>query len=106
MKYDVTPDEAYDYFIGTLANRTRLKILNELLRGEKNVSQLTAALPVDQSTISNNLARLRSCGFVTVRPNGKERIYVLNKATTEPLMKLINHHVKHHCVKCIKRDRP
>ncbi|RME31405.1 ArsR family transcriptional regulator, partial [Candidatus Woesearchaeota archaeon] len=42
----VNPDEAYEYFLGTLSNRTRIKILNELLSGEKNVSELTAAIGV------------------------------------------------------------
>jgi len=104
MKY-ITPDEAYDYFVATIANRNRLKILVQLLKGRKNVSQLTKAIGVDQSTISNSLARLKSCGFVTVIPDGKERIYVLNKETTEPLMNLINTHVRKYCIDCIRRDQ-
>ena len=103
MKY-INPNEAYDYFLATLSNKNRLKILNELLNGERNVGQLTKAIGIDQSTISNSLARLKSCGFVTVTANGKERIYVLNKETTKPLMKLINFHVKKYCSECIKRD--
>ncbi|MBC8500704.1 MAG: winged helix-turn-helix transcriptional regulator [Nanoarchaeota archaeon] len=104
MKY-VTPDEAYDYFLATLSNRNRIKILNLLLEGQKNVTELTKAVGVDQSTISNNLARLKSCGFVTMKPNGKERIYIINKETTEPLMRLINIHTKKYCIECIKRDK-
>lgn len=104
MKY-VTPDEAYDYFLATLSNRNRIKILNELLKGPKNVGELTSIIGISQSGVSNNLARLKSCGFVTTKPNGKERIYVLNKRTTEPLMKLINKHVTTYCTECIKRDK-
>jgi len=99
----VAPDEAYEYFLRTLASKTRLKILNELLTGEKNVSQLTEAIGVDQSTISNNLARLKSCGFVQVTPNGKERVYTLNKETIKPLMAIIKKHVDTYCVDCIKK---
>ncbi|MBR9680453.1 MAG: winged helix-turn-helix transcriptional regulator [Candidatus Altiarchaeota archaeon] len=99
---DVNPDEAYDYFLGTLANRTRLKIIKELLKGEKNVGQLTVAIGVDQSTISNNLKRLRDCGFVNAKPNGKQRIYILNRETIEPLIKLIDTHVNKYCINCVR----
>jgi len=104
MKY-VTPDEAYDYFLRTLSNRNRIKILNELLEGPKNVGAITQKLGTSQSAVSNNLSRLKICGFVTVKPNGKERIYVLNTETIEPLMKLINKHVTTYCTECIKRDK-
>jgi DNA-binding transcriptional ArsR family regulator len=106
MKYVIkqaNPDEAYEYFLATLSNRTRIKILNALLKDSKNVSGITAAVGTDQSTISNNLARLRSCGFVSVKPNGKERVYSLNKQTIEPLMKLINLHTSNYCIECIKK---
>ena len=99
MKY-ITPDEAYDYFLRTLSNRNRIKILNELLLGSKNVGTITQKLGTSQSAVSNNLARLKSCGFVTVKPSGKERIYVLNTETIEPLMKLINKHVTKYCTYC------
>ncbi len=101
MKY-VDPDDAYDYFLATLSNKNRIKILNALLGGEKTVSELTNKIGINQSTISNNLSRLKSCGFVTVRPDGKERYYKLNKETALPLMKLINFHVKKYCVNCIR----
>lgn len=108
MKYDVlqiNPEEAYDFFLGTLSNKNRIKILNELLMGEKNVSELTESIGVDQSTISNHLGRLKYCGFVTVQAKGKERYYSLNEDTIKPLMGLINKHISTYCVDCIKRDK-
>ncbi len=98
-------DEAYDFFLGTLANKTRIKILNELLVKDMNVSELTEAISVDQSTISNNIRRLKYCGFVTMRPEGKERIYSINHETVGPLMKLINEHTRKFCVNCIRRKK-
>jgi DNA-binding transcriptional ArsR family regulator len=95
-------DAAYDYFLATLSNKTRLRILEELFKGPKNVSQLTQALPFDQSTISNNLQRLKKCGFVKQQAKGRERIYSLNKETIEPLIKLIHKHIKKYCVRCIQ----
>ena len=108
MKYiqtTVVPDEAYNYFLATLSNRNRIKMLNQLMDGPKNVSQLTDAIGVDQSTVSNHLARLRLCGFVSVKPNGQERVYHINKETTEPLMKLINLHTTKYCINCIQRKK-
>ncbi|MCH8272612.1 MAG: helix-turn-helix transcriptional regulator [Candidatus Marinimicrobia bacterium] len=81
------------------------KILNELLNGEKNVSQLTKSIGVDQSTVSNHLRRLKYCGFVSVESKGKKRYYSLNKETIEPLMRLINKHVSTYCVECIKEGK-
>ena len=108
MKYvtasiKATADEAYDYFLATLSNRNRIKILNVLLEGPKNVTELTNLIGVDQSTISNGLARLKRCGFVIVKPSGKERIYAINKDTIEPLIKLINLHTKKYCINCIEK---
>ena len=100
MKYItqlVTADDAYDYFLATLSNRNRIKILNVLLEDPKNVTELTNLIGVDQSTISNGLKRLKACGFVTVEPNGKERVYSLNKDTIEPLIKLMNKHINKYC---------
>jgi len=108
MKYvtqHVTPDEAYDYFLATLSNRNRIRILNMLLGGPKNVTEITKSLEVDQSTISNNLARLKECGFVTMKPKGKERIYAINKETIEPLMRLIDLHTKKYCIKCMAKHK-
>lgn len=108
MKYEllqVNPEEAYDFFLGTLSNKNRIKILNELLMGEKNVSELTEKIGVDQSTISNHLRRLKYCGFVSVESKGKERYYSLNKDTIEPLMDLINKHVSTYCVDCIRGSK-
>lgn len=105
MKYDLlqlNPEEAYDFFLGTLSNKNRIKILNELLTDEKNVSELTENIGISQSTISNHLIRLKYCGFVTVKAKGKERYYSLNKETIEPLMRLINKHVSKYCVDCIR----
>lgn len=62
-----------------------------------NVTQITKKLGYDQSTISNNLRVLKNCGFVDIRPNGKEHIYALNKKTIEPLLKLIDKHTNQFC---------
>lgn len=89
--------DKYDVFFNTLSNRKRLQILDYLMNGEANVSDIADALELNQSTVSQNLLRLESCGFVEREKNGKERIYRINKDTIEPLLELIDEHVEHHC---------
>jgi len=106
MKYvtrQLVSDEAYDYFLATLANKNRIKILNTLMDCPKNVTEITKEVGVDQSTISNSLKRLKSCGFVSLEPQGKERFYRINKQTIEPLIKLINQHTTKYCTNCIQK---
>ena len=89
--------QPYRQFFGTLANQVRLDIIQHLLKGESNVSSIVENLDYEQSTISHSLSRLEECGFVTVVPNGKERVYTLNKTTIEPLLKMMNTHMNRYC---------
>lgn len=63
------------YFRG-LGDPTRVRIL-ELLRdhGELSVGQLVQALGESQPKVSNHLACLRWCGFVTTRRESASVIY-------------------------------
>jgi DNA-binding transcriptional ArsR family regulator len=54
-----------------LCDLTRLRIVELLLAGEKNVSELVAALDQPQSRVSNHLACLRWCGYADSRREGK-----------------------------------
>ncbi len=58
-------------FFHGLSDLTRLRIVELLLDGEKNVSELTAILGQPQSRVSNHLACLRWCGYVDSRREGK-----------------------------------
>jgi len=94
-------EEAYDLFLTTLANMNRLNIINSLRDKKLNVSEISKKTKQNQTTVSHNLNRLRICGFVTVEQKGKHRYYQLNKETIEPLMKLIDKHIKSYCSKTI-----
>jgi DNA-binding transcriptional ArsR family regulator len=94
--------QPYRQFFGTLANQIRLEILSILIQGESNVSNIVSKLDYDQTSISHSLSRLTECGFVTVRKNGKERLYSLNKTTIEPLFKLMNVHVNNYCMHVVE----
>ena len=91
---------AYDRFLVTLRNKTRLSIVQSLMHKPKNVTQLTSELKIHQTSISHALRRLLDCGFVFVKRNGKERIYELNNETIEPLLKLMESHVNKYCKDC------
>ena len=91
---------AYDRFLVTLCNKTRLSIVQSLMHKPKNVTQLTSELKIHQTSVSHALKRLLDCGFVFFKKNGKERIYSVNKKTIKPLIKLMENHVSRYCKKC------
>jgi DNA-binding transcriptional ArsR family regulator len=97
--------QPYQQFFGTLANQTRIDIIEQLTKRPQNVSELVKALKTDQSTISHNLRRLEECGFVTVRQNGKERVYTLNEATIKPLLELMHTHMDTYCCHVVERKQ-
>ena len=84
-------------FFSTLANPTRLAIL-EFLRDEpRNVTEISEALNQEQSMISHNLKPLERCRFVFSERRKKERFYSLNKETLEQLFKIFSYHAKKYC---------
>jgi len=62
-------------FLKALAHESRLMILCDLLHGEKSVGELEALLARRQSTVSQQLARLRLEGLVSARRDGKTIYY-------------------------------
>jgi DNA-binding transcriptional ArsR family regulator len=66
--------EASD-FLKALGHESRLLILCDLLAGEKSVGDLEALLSLRQSTVSQQLARLRMEGLVSARRDGKTIYY-------------------------------
>ena len=62
-------------FFRGLGDPTRLKILELLLEGEKNVSELVKALGVPQGRVSNHLACLKWCGYVGTIGRGRFTYY-------------------------------
>ncbi len=97
--------EAYKIFFGTLVSDSRLRILNLLRSGKKNVSEIYEAIGKEQTSTSHDLARLRQCGFVKVDVKGKFRYYSLNEKTIEPIMILIDKHMAGNCIHILHKQK-
>lgn len=93
---------AYKIFFGTMVSESRLRIINLLRKGEKNVSEITSALKMDQTSVSHDLARLKNCGFIRPEVKGKFRYYSLNEKTIKPLMDLIDEHMVGNCIHILR----
>ena len=69
-----------------VANRNRLVILCELLKGERSVSALQDAIGLSQSALSQHLARLREDKLVATRRESQTIYYSLS---SKPITRLI-----------------
>ena len=77
---------------------SRLRIINFLRKGKKNVSEIIDELSMDQTAVSHDLARLKQCGFVLSERDGKFVYYSLNQTTIKPLMEIIEKHMGQYCI--------
>ncbi len=75
------------FFLG-LADATRIAILELLLTGERNVGEIVTTIGGSQSRISNHLACLRWCGFVTTRREGLYIYYQVTDPRVRELLRL------------------
>lgn len=95
----------YHTFFTNLANPLKIKIISSLKEKEKNVSELVKELGVEQSKISHALKCLKECKIVKADPEGKSRVYSLNKKTILPMLELIDKHASIHCKnKCCMKE--
>jgi ArsR family transcriptional regulator, arsenate/arsenite/antimonite-responsive transcriptional repressor len=106
MKMDSSEKfEAYGLFFGTLANDSRLKIVNLLRKGKLNVSEICEKTGFEQSMVSHNMKNLEHHGMVFSERKGKYKYYSLNKDTIHPLLELIDSHMKEYCCKILRGER-
>ncbi len=95
MKHNMS-ETCYQFF-STLANPTRLAILELLRDGPMNVTEISENLSQEQSMISHNLKTLERCRFVFSQRKKKEHFYSLNKETIEQLFKIFSYHALKYC---------
>jgi len=69
----------------TLADPTRLSIVEAMRGGECAVGELVQRVHIQQSGVSRHLRILHDAGLVQVRPDGQRRLYSLRE---EPFREL------------------
>jgi len=77
-----------DYF-SALSEPLRLKILNELRRGSRNVTQLRELLACSQANVSKHLGILARLGLVTRDAQGTSVFYRIADSTVHELCDLV-----------------
>lgn len=75
MKKSFHNYEARARIAKALAHPSRLMMLDLMQAGERSVGELTAAVGVDQSTVSKHLVILREVGMVESRKEGTTHYY-------------------------------
>lgn len=93
---------AYKIFFGTLVSEPRLKIINLLRKGKKNVGEIMEELNANQTAVSHDLRRLKECGFVISERQGKFVYYSLNEKSIKPLMEIIEKHMSEYCIHILR----
>jgi DNA-binding transcriptional ArsR family regulator len=90
-------DEAYELaeMLKALASPARLRLLSELLAGEKPVERLAAAAGLSMSATSHHLRLLRSLRLVRARRDGRQVFYGLHDEHLADLLAAVRHHREH-----------
>jgi DNA-binding transcriptional ArsR family regulator len=68
-----------------VAEPRRRQILDTLTRGERSVNELVHELRLAQPQVSKHLRVLREVGAVSVREDGRRRLYRLNGEALKPI---------------------
>jgi len=73
-----------------LGNESRLMILCVLAEGERSVSDLNTIVPLSQSALSQQLARLRQQKLVTTRRESQTIYYSLAEGPADRVINLLH----------------
>lgn len=73
-----------------LGNESRLMILCVLAEGERSVSDLNTIVPLSQSALSQQLARLRQQGLVRTRRESQTIYYSLANGPADRVINLLH----------------
>ena len=77
-------------FLKQLANEQRLMILCHLADGEKSVSELQSLVGLEQSSISQHLARLRKQGIIEARRHSQSKYYSIANENALQVIELLH----------------
>jgi DNA-binding transcriptional ArsR family regulator len=100
------PDLLAKYF-RVLGDPTRLRVLELVADGERSVGELVELLDEPQTKLSNHLACLRWCGFVTTRREHRSVYYRLADGRVSAVIELgrgLLHENVEHVAACRRVD--
>lgn len=89
-------DEILMKFFKGLGDPTRLRIVEALVKRERNVSQLIKLIGIPQSNISNHLACLKWCGYITSRKEGTSIYYQITDERVKKIIELARQIIADH----------
>lgn len=72
--------------LGAMSNRKRLMILCHLIGTEKSVNQIAELVELQQSPLSQHLAKLRSLELVKTRRDGQTIYYSVSSPEVEAVL--------------------
>jgi len=78
-----------------LASPGRLRVLTELVEGERTVEQLARAAGMSLSSTSHHLRLLRALRLVSPRRDGRHVFYSLHDHHLAELLAAVRHHHEH-----------
>jgi DNA-binding transcriptional ArsR family regulator len=78
-----------------LGSPARLRLLTELVTGERTVERLSAAAGLSLSATSHHLRLLRSLRLVRARRDGRHVYYALHDHHLADLLGAVRHHHEH-----------
>jgi DNA-binding transcriptional ArsR family regulator len=73
-----------------LGNESRLMVLCTLAAGERSVGELNELIPLSQSALSQQLARLRSQGLVQTRRQSQTIYYSLAEGPANRIIQVLH----------------
>ena len=76
--------------MSALGNESRLMILCALAGGERSVGELNEFVPLSQSALSQQLAKLRGQGLVTTRRSSQTIYYSLCSGPARQVIELLH----------------
>ena len=73
---------------------TRIRILYDLMQGERNVTEITEDLEMNQSAISHQLKILKMAKLIKVRREGKTMVYSLADEHVKTILAMGKEHIE------------
>jgi DNA-binding transcriptional ArsR family regulator len=94
-RLDLTTAASVAATLQALATPSRLLILTTLRQAPHPVTELAAAIGMEQSAVSHQLRLLRALGLVTGRRDGRRIVYSLYDDHVAQLLDQAVHHIEH-----------